>query len=98
MNQLEDIISKLREIMPVLMDKYSVKSLEAFGSYARGQQRKSSDLDILVEFHETIDLFAFVELEQFLSEALGTKVDLVMKDMLKPRIKDKVLQEAIPIV
>jgi len=98
MNNIEDIISKLREVMPIITEKYSVRSLEAFGSYARGQQRKSSDLDILVEFYKTIDLFAFVELEQFLSEALGTKVDLVMKDMLKPRIKHKVLQEAIPIV
>ncbi len=97
MNQIEEIISKLRETMPVLTEKYSVKSLQAFGSYARGQQSEGSDVDILVEFYETIDLFTFVELEQFLSEMLGVKVDLVMKDTLKPRIKEKILQEAIPI-
>lgn len=97
MRQIEDIISKLREIMPVLAEKYSVRNLEAFGSYARGQQSEGSDIDILVEFHETIDLFKFMELEDFLGEALGVKVDLVMKDTLKPRIKKEILKEAIPI-
>ena len=97
MNQIEEIISKLREIMPVLAKEYKVKALEAFGSYARSEQGKRSDVDILVEFYETIDLFAFVELEEFLSEVLGIKVDLVMKDTLKPRIKEKILREAIPI-
>ena len=97
MNQTEEIISKLRETMPLLTEKYSVKALQAFGSYARGQQSEGSDVDILVEFYATIDLFTFVELEQFLSETLGVKVDLVMKDTLKPRIKEKILQEAIPI-
>ncbi len=97
MDQIDEIISKLREIMPILAEKYSVKSLETFGSYTRGQQRKESDLDILVEFYETIDLFMYMELEEFLSEALGIKVDLVMKDTLKLRIKEKILKEAIPV-
>jgi predicted nucleotidyltransferase len=96
-NQIEQIVSKLRETMPILTEKYRVKALQAFGSYTRGQQKKESDVDILVEFHETIDLFTFVELEDFLSEVLGIKVDLVMKDTLKPRIKEKILREAIPI-
>lgn len=97
MDQTEQIISKLREIMPILGERYSVKSLQTFGSYARGQQGEESDVDILVEFHETIDLFTFMELEDFLGKALGRKVDLVMKDTLKPRIKERILKEAIPV-
>ena len=97
MNQIEDIISKLREIMPVLTENYKVKDLQAFGSYTRDQQSAESDLDILVEFHETIDLFMYMELEDFLSEVLGVRVDLVMRDTLKPRIKEKILKEAIPV-
>ncbi len=97
MDQIDEIISKLREIMPILAEKYSVKSLETFGSYTRGQQSKESDLDVLVEFHETIDLFMYMELEEFLSEVLDIKVDLVMRDTLKPRIKEKILKEAIPV-
>jgi predicted nucleotidyltransferase len=54
-----------------------------------GAQKKKSDLDVLVEFYRTIDLFTFVELEDFLSEVPGVKVDPVMKSALKPRIKDR---------
>ena len=97
MNQIEKINTQLREIMPVLAEKYHVKSLQTFGSYTRGQQSEESDLDVLVEFHETIDLFMYMELEEFLSEVLGVKVDPVMKDTLKPRIKEKILKEAIPV-
>jgi len=97
MRKIDQIMKKLKEIMPLIESKYRVKNLEVFGSYIRGEQKKKSDLDILVEFHETIDLFKYIELENYLSEKLGVKVDLVMKDALKPRIKDRILNEAIPI-
>ena len=72
-----------------------MQTIGIFGSYVRGEQKKKSDLDILVEFSEPIGLFKFVELEDFLSQELNLKVDLVMKDALKPRIKDSILKEAI---
>ena len=97
MKKIEQIIKKFREIRPIIESKYSVKNLEVFGSYIHGEQKKSSDLDILVEFSKTIDLFKYIELENYLSEKLGVKVDLVMKDTLKPRIKDRILNEAIPV-
>ncbi len=90
-------MEKLRKNMPVVKKNYGVKNLEVFGSYIRGEQKKGSDLDILVEFYQTIDLFKYMELENFLSKKLGVKVDLVMKDTLKPRIKDSILQEAVPV-
>jgi len=95
--KIDQIIMKLRENKPVLEEKYGVKNLEIFGSYIRGEQKKGSDLDILVEFSKTIDLFKYIELEEFMSKKLGVKVDLVMKDTLKPRIKERVLKEAIPV-
>ena len=94
---IDQLIIKLRENKPVLEEKYGVKNLEVFGSYIRGEQKQSSDLDVLVEFSKTIDLFKYIELEDYLSEKLGVKVDLVMKDALKPRIKDRILNEAIPV-
>ncbi len=97
MKKIDQIIKKLKEIKPIIESKYSVKNLEVFGSYIRGEQKKESDLDILVEFSKTIDLFKYIELENYLSEKLGVKVDLVMKDTLKPRIKDRILNEAIPV-
>ena len=97
MGKLEEIKSGIRKNMSILRDKYKVKTIGVFGSYIRGEQGKESDIDILVEFYETIDLFTFIELEDFLSETLGVKVDLVMKDTLKPRIRDNILREAVTV-
>jgi predicted nucleotidyltransferase len=95
--EVENIMKKLKGSMSILREKYNVKNLEIFGSYVKGEQKKRSDLDILVEFTETIDLFKYIELENYMGEILGVKVDLVMKDTLKPRIKDRILNEAIPV-
>jgi len=92
---IEEIKEALRKQKPTLRDRYNVESIGIFGSYVRGAQKKKSDLDVLVEFYRTIDLFTFVELEDFLSEVLEVKVDLVMKNALKPRIKDRILKEAV---
>lgn len=97
MKEIERIRNKLRKNLPFLRDKYKVKEIGIFGSYIKGEQKKRSDVDILVDFYETIDLFTFVELEDFLSKTIGIKVDLVMKDTLKPRIKERILKEAIAI-
>ena len=90
-----EIKEELRKQKSTLRDRYNVESIGIFGSYVRGAQKKKSDMDVLVEFYRTIDLFAFVELEDFLSEVLGVKVDLVIKSTLKPRIKDRILKEAV---
>jgi predicted nucleotidyltransferase len=60
-----------------------VKSLGVFGSWTRNEQNESSDLDILVEFEDTVSILEFLALESHLSELLGQKVDLVMKKALK---------------
>ena len=92
-----DVKSKLESLIPILREHYQVKTIGFFGSYARGEQNPKSDIDILVEFVEgnSVDLFDFVELEDFLSEVLGVKVDLVTKKALKPLIKDQILKETI---
>jgi predicted nucleotidyltransferase len=86
---------KLKEILLVLRERFSVKRIGVFGSYVRGEQKKGSDLDVLVELYETVDLFELVELEDFISESLGVKVDLVLQSALKPRIKDRILSEVV---
>ena len=95
MKQLGEIEKKLKELKPTLRDKYKVKTIGLFGSYIRGEQKRESDLDVLVEFSEPIGLLTFIELEDFLSEKLEAKVDLVMRNALKPRIKDRIIKEAI---
>jgi predicted nucleotidyltransferase len=78
-----------------LMQKYHVKEIGIFGSYVRGDQKRKSDIDILVEFEEVPGLFKFIELEDYLTEILGIKTDLVMKDALKPYIGKRILDEVI---
>lgn len=80
-----------------LKEKYNVKEIGIFGSYVRNEQKKKSDLDVLVTFDKTIDLFTFIELENYLSDILGVKVDLVMKEGIKPRLKERILNEAVYI-
>ena len=93
MTELEEIIAKIKEDLPYFADKYKVKSLGIFGSYVRDEQKKRSDLDVLVEFTEPIGLLEYVALERELGERTGKKVDLVMKTALKPRIGKHILAE-----
>jgi hypothetical protein len=85
----------LELLKPDLKERFKVKTIGLFGSYVKGEQKDTSDLDVLVDFYEPISLFRFIELEDFLTQQLGVKVDLVMRDALKPRIKDNILSEAI---
>jgi len=88
----------LRSHLPELRARYNVQSLGLFGSYVRGNQRKRSDLDVLVEFGEgSLSLLDFVGLENHLGDLLGVKVDLVDKSGLKPGIGKHVLQELLPV-
>jgi hypothetical protein len=91
---LDDYITRLRELLPGLKANYHVETLEVFGSFVRGEQNQESDLDLLVTYHEMPSLFQFVALENYLSDHLGVKVDLVMKDSLKPFIQKHILDEA----
>jgi len=97
MKTIDEIKNTINKFKTYLSDSFKVKSISVFGSYLRGEQKENSDLDILVEFNETIDLFEFIQLENYLAEILSCKVDLVMKDALKPRIKDRILREAVSI-
>ena len=97
MTELEEIKAKIKNNMPYFTDKYKVKSLGIFGSYVRNEQKKRSDLDILVEFSEPISLLKFVALERELGEYVGKKVDLAIKKTLKPKIREYVLEEVVYI-
>ncbi|MHA1239069.1 MAG: nucleotidyltransferase family protein [Candidatus Odinarchaeia archaeon] len=98
-NSLDEIKRILKKHESELKEKYRVKEIGVFGSWVRGEQREGSDIDILVEFYPDaeMDLITFVELEEYLSDLLGIKVDLVMKSALKPRIGKRILREVIYI-
>ena len=94
---LEKILEILRQQIPILAERYNVETLEIFGSYVRSEQKKDSDLDVLVTFKEDPSLLTYIAIENYLSDLLGIKVDLVMKDSLKPKIGQQILREAIPV-
>ncbi len=91
------IIEKLNKTLPILKEKYNVKSMGVFGSYIRNEAKAGSDLDILVTFEKPIGLLKFIELENYLSDITGIKVDLVSKRALKPRIGKQILAEVVNI-
>lgn len=80
-----------------LREKFKVKTIGVFGSYVRGEQKETSDVDVLVEFEEPVGLFEFMDLEEYLTGLLGVKVDLVSKKALKPHIGKHILEEVISI-
>jgi len=78
-----------------LKREFKVKKIGIFGSYVRGDAKDDSDLDILVTVDLSTDLLSFIRLEDYLTEKLGVKVDLVMKDSLKTHIGKEILKEVV---
>ena len=97
MKNLETVKAELEKQKPLLADRFKVKEIGIFGSFVRGEQEDASDIDILVEFSETIGFFTFIDLEDYLTEVLGIKVDLVSKKALRPRIGENILRELVRI-
>jgi len=94
---LREILEILHQQIPFLAEHYSLEKLEVFGSYVHNEQRKDSDLDVLVTFKEVPSLLTFIAIENYLSDLLEIKVDLVLKDSLKPKVGERILSEAIPV-
>lgn len=90
---VQEIVNSLRKEMPRLRNEYAVRNLGIFGSYVRGEQKKESDLDVLVEFSKVPGMFRFMELERELSRILGIPVDLVQKEALKQAIGKRIIDE-----
>ena len=95
MKSLEEIKKILKEHRSTIEKQFKVKEIAIFGSYVRGEYEDNSDIDLLVEFYEPVGFFTFMDLEEYLEGLLGTKVDLVSKKALKPRIGKYILEEMI---
>ncbi|WP_017661488.1 nucleotidyltransferase family protein [Baaleninema simplex] len=95
MKTLEEIQQWLVQYKSALQERYQVREISIFGSYVRNEQTESSDIDVLVEFSKTPSLLKFVNLENYLSDNLGVKVDFVHKAGLKPRIGERILSEVV---
>lgn len=91
----ETILKKLAGLQSEVQDKFHARLKGIFGSYVRGDQNSSSDLDLLVQFGPNADLFDFVGLSDFLEEKLNCSVDLVPIGSLREEIKSDILKDAV---
>lgn len=92
--RLDEVMTRLSDQLPSLQ-RFGVVSLSVFGSFARGEADRESDIDLLVEFSQPIGLFDFVRLRDHLEALLGRPVDLVTPDALHPALRDSILSEAV---
>ncbi|MBC7776859.1 MAG: nucleotidyltransferase family protein [Phycisphaerae bacterium] len=90
---LTDIKNKLTALKPELHERFGVSEIGVFGSWVRGEEKKTSDIDMLVSFDRRVDLFDLMELEEFLQEIFQCKIDLALKRSLKPLIGKHILAE-----
>ncbi|WKK76939.2 nucleotidyltransferase family protein [Marivirga salinae] len=88
---------KQKEFILQTLAEYNPKSVGVFGSYARGENTSTSDLDILVDFENSPDLLEIIGIEQKLTEKLGIKVDLITTRSLHPSLKDYVEKDLIAL-
>jgi len=91
-----EVLEKLRGERTGLQ-RFAVRRLALFGSAARGEMGKDSDVDILVEFEPEarVGLLGFVRLQRYLSDLLNAPVDLVTRDALRPEFREKILSEMV---
>ncbi len=94
LEKIKRIINKHRQ---ELREKYKITEIGIFGSYVRGEQKKRSDIDILVEFEEPVSLLDLVGAENYISDLIRKKVDLVPKKDVRPELKERILNEVVYI-
>ena|SRR3989337_94398 len=97
MATLDEIKKIINEHRQELKEKYKITEIGIFGSYVRGEQKRRSDIDILVEFGEPISLLDLVGAENYLRKILKMKVDLVPKEDVRPELKEIILKETVLI-
>lgn len=95
MKTIEEIKEILKDHREEVSRKYKVSEIGIFGSFVRGEQKKRSDIDILVEFADIPDVFAYIDLEEYLRKLLKKKVDLVRKKAIRPELKERILKETV---
>ncbi len=93
----EEILVRLRELKPQILQRFRAKEIQLFGSSVRREQDPGSDIDILVDFEDVADLFDLTGLAIFLEDELQQKVDVVPKRALREELQESILNEAVAI-
>jgi len=93
----KDILKILASVKAKAKVEYKAEIKDVFGSYSKGNANGESDVDVLVRFEESADLFDLTGLSLFLEERLHCKVDVVPQDDICPELKESILKETIYI-
>ncbi|MDJ0601289.1 MAG: nucleotidyltransferase family protein [Crocosphaera sp.] len=94
-SDFQQIIDILTSYLENLKLKYQVKSLGVFGSFVRGEATDNSDLDLLVEFQGDVTFDNYMDLKFLLEDLFKRKIDLVIKEDIKPQIRERILEETV---
>ena len=97
MNTINDIRRIIHQHQDTLADRYGVRIVGLFGSYARQEQRPDSDIDLLADILRPISLFELVGAELYLGEVLGAKVDLIPSRDVREELKAAILQDTVAL-
>ncbi len=97
MKTLEEIKRILTRHKAEVQEKYGVKEIGIFGSFVRGEQKRQSDIDILVEYSEPPDVFLLIDLEDYLRKILKKKVDVIRKGAIRPELREIISKEVVYI-
>ena len=92
-----EVLSRLTAHGPDIRQRFAVRDLAIFGSVARDDADTGSDVDVLVAFEGRANFDRFMDLKFYLESLLGTRVDLVTRNALRPRLRPQIEQEAIHV-
>ena len=96
---LPSVVAILKKELPKLRKLHHVSRIALFGSYARGEQRRGSDIDLLVEFDRPVGYFHFLDVKEYLEGVLGgAKVDLVVRGAVFDELKEDIYAEAVNVL
>jgi len=94
---VEELLKEKREEILRIAGRHGMHNVRVFGSVARGESGPESDVDFLVRLDPGVTLFEHAALVRELETLLGRKVDVISERGLRPRIRDQVLEEAVPL-
>ena len=92
------LLDSLKKQIMGILDKYPVSKAAIFGSFARGEENKDSDIDLLIETSKPVSMFVILKMEKELGQITKRKIDIVEYSAIKQSIKQRILSEAIPIL
>lgn len=95
-SSIDEIVSYMRDKKGFLYERYGVTSMGIFGSFVKGGQTATSDIDMVVEFEENRkNIHSFLQLKRFLEKELSRKVDMGFEHSLKPVVRENIKEKII---